>query len=25
MWPWSHLAVGYVAFSAFVRIALRRR
>ena len=25
MWPWSHLAVGYVAFSAFVRVALRRR
>lgn len=25
MWPWGHLAVGYVAFSAFVRIGLRSR
>lgn len=25
MWPWSHLAVGYVAFSAFARVALGRR
>lgn len=22
MWPWGHLAVGYVAFSAFVRVRL---
>lgn len=25
MWPWSHLAVGYVAFSLFVRFGLGRR
>jgi hypothetical protein len=25
MWPWGHLAVGYVAFSAFVRLGLRSR
>ncbi|SMO54038.1 metal-dependent hydrolase [Halorubrum cibi] len=25
MWPWGHLAVGYVAFSAFVRLGLRDR
>ncbi|GAA0534906.1 metal-dependent hydrolase [Halorubrum ejinorense] len=24
MWPWGHLAVGYVAFSAFVRVVFRR-
>ena len=22
MWPWGHLAVGYIAFSAFVRVRL---
>lgn len=25
MWPWGHLAVGYVAFSVFVRLGLGRR
>lgn len=25
MWPWGHLAVGYVAFSLFVRVGLGRR
>lgn len=25
MWPWGHLAVGYVAFSVFVRFGLNRR
>ena len=25
MWPWGHLAVGYVAFSAVVRVGLGRR
>lgn len=25
MWPWGHLAVGYVAFSLFARLALRLR
>lgn len=25
MWPWGHLAVGYVAFSAFVHFGLGRR
>lgn len=25
MWPWGHLAVGYVAFSLFVRARLGRR
>ncbi|QUO46872.1 MULTISPECIES: metal-dependent hydrolase [Halorubrum] len=25
MWPWGHLAVGYVAFSAFLRLGLGER
>jgi len=25
MWPWGHLAVGYVAFSVFVRFRLGRQ